>query len=168
MPSELSTRITLAINQDLSSNVALNLLLPKLIETHQLTTFYSNQVGKQPAPPLELVSNAGCPAAKHRIPNFKEGLPRNRFGFSGIFNRVMLKKRQQSNGMPAKITATPAAWASASAATQPPTPTTRTAITTPQRKENASPFLRGTYLNEKLRFSQFFKNNWLVSSKMLA
>ena len=72
MPSELSTRITLAINQDLPSNVALNLLLPEMIETHQLTAFYSNQLGKQPAPPLKLVSDAGCPAAKHRIPILKK------------------------------------------------------------------------------------------------
>ena len=44
-------RITFLINRDLASNVALNLLLPKLIEQHQLTAFYSDQVGTQPDDP---------------------------------------------------------------------------------------------------------------------
>ena len=48
---DLSVRITLLINRDLASTVALNLLLPQLVETHQLTAFYSDQVGTQPEHP---------------------------------------------------------------------------------------------------------------------
>ena len=44
-------RITFLVNRDLASNVALNLLLPKLVEKHQLTAFYSDQVGTQPDDP---------------------------------------------------------------------------------------------------------------------
>ena len=44
-------RITLLINRDLASNVALNLLLPQLVERHQLTAFYSDRVGTQPDDP---------------------------------------------------------------------------------------------------------------------
>ena len=44
-------RITLLVNRDLASNVALNLLLPQLVERHQLTAFYSDQVGTQPDDP---------------------------------------------------------------------------------------------------------------------
>ena len=47
----LSVRITLLTNRDLASNAALNLLLPKLIERHQLTAFYSDRVGTQPDDP---------------------------------------------------------------------------------------------------------------------
>jgi len=39
-------RITLLINLDLQSNYALNLLLPSLATQHELTVFYSGQVGK--------------------------------------------------------------------------------------------------------------------------
>jgi len=48
---DLSVRITLLINRDLASNVALNLLLPQLVERHQLTAFYSDRVGTQPDDP---------------------------------------------------------------------------------------------------------------------
>ena len=44
-------RITLLNNRDLASNVALNLLLPQLAERHQLSAFYSDQVGTQPDDP---------------------------------------------------------------------------------------------------------------------
>ena len=44
-------RITFLVNRDLASNVALNLLLPTLVEKHQLTAFYSDQVGTQPDDP---------------------------------------------------------------------------------------------------------------------
>ena len=39
-------RITFLINLDLHSNYALNLLLPSLARQHELTVFYSRQVGK--------------------------------------------------------------------------------------------------------------------------
>ena len=53
---DLSVRITLLINRDLASNVALNLLLPQLVERHQLTAFYSDRVGTQPdAPSLAML-----------------------------------------------------------------------------------------------------------------
>ena len=74
----LSVRITLLINRDLASNVALNLLLPKLVERHQLTAVYWNQVGTQPdTPSLEVLffSNRSVPInCKHLFILQQKGL----------------------------------------------------------------------------------------------